>query len=181
MLKPNPLKFINVLAIFIVIVTCSLKAAAQTSIDSLPIRNLSHPEGNTFASGQPTKEEFSSLAELGIKHIINLRPAEEQSWNEGEYVEALGMKYHSIPVAGAAGITKENALLFAATLKEIGGAPTLVHCASGNRIGALIALRQGLLEGKDIETAVNHGKLWGLTRLEPLVREMLSKSLLRPL
>ena len=51
---------------------------------------------------------------------------------------------------------------------------TLVHCASGNRVGALIALQHGLESG-DVDAAIAEGKRWGLTRLEPVVRNALTK------
>ena len=51
--------------------------------------------------------------------------------------------------------------------------PVLVHCGSGNRVGALLALRQSLL-GADDEDALAYGKSAGLTGLEPVVRARLA-------
>lgn len=144
------------------------------AINQLQIKNLSHPERATFASGQPGREELRALSQAGVKHVINLRPVQELDWNEGEFVQSLGMEYYSIPVKGAAGITVENAASLSEVLKGIGGEPALVHCSSGNRVGALIALGAGALKGANVDEAVNIGKRWGLTRLEPVVREKLA-------
>lgn len=144
------------------------------NISQLEINNLSHPEHNVYASGQPTKAQFDALAKSGIKHVINLRPAAELDWNEAEYVEALGMAYHSIPVAGAADVTVENATKLAKLLGETGIDKTLVHCSSSNRVGALVALSENVINGKTAEESITKGKRWGLLSLEPTVRERIS-------
>ena len=58
-------------------------------------------------------------------------------------------------------------------LAEIDG-PVMIHCGSGNRVGALMSLRASI-NGADDETAVEAGKQTGLTRLEPTVRERLQE------
>lgn len=156
--------------------SCSQEVVSNGAISELKIKNISQPEANIYASGQPTKEEFNSLAELGIQHVINLRPVKELDWDEAAHVESLGMKYYSIPVAGAAGITLENATLLKETLNTIGDSPTLVHCASSNRVGALIALAAGAKDGAEAEAAINEGKRWGLASLESVVRNLLPGS-----
>jgi hypothetical protein len=57
--------------------------------------------------------QFVSLEKQGIKHLINLRPSDEQNWDERQYVASLGLSYHLIPVAGANGVTEPNAILLA--------------------------------------------------------------------
>jgi uncharacterized protein (TIGR01244 family) len=135
------------------------------------ILNLKPTEANVFASGQPTKEQIQIVANAGIKHIINLRPASEQDWDEGAYVQSLGMQYHSIPVTDLKGVTSENAKTLDQLLKAIGKEPVLVHCSSGNRVGALIALAEHEINGRDIEAAIAEGRRWGLGGLETGVRE----------
>lgn len=137
-------------------------------------KNIANPAENIFSSGQPSRDEFAALAELGVKHVINLRPQPEQDWDEAAYVSSLGMHYHSIPVADASDITPANAAKLNQTLQSTGAEPALVHCASGNRVGALVALQHGLETG-DVEAAISEGKRWGLTRLEPVVRNALTK------
>lgn len=136
--------------------------------------NIANPAENIFTSGQPSREEFAALAELGVKHVVNLRPQPEQDWDEAAYASSLGMQYHSIPVADANDITPANAEKLKQTLQSMGSEPALVHCASGNRVGALIALQHGLESG-DVDAAIAEGKRWGLTRLEPVVRNALTK------
>src|SRR5690606_38327465 len=53
--------------------------------------------------------------------------------------------------------------------------PALVHCASGNRVGALAALRAAWLQGADEEAAIAEGRRWGLRSLETEVRSSLAR------
>jgi hypothetical protein len=50
----------------------------------------------------------------------------------------------------------------------------LVHCASSNRVGAMIALRAALVDGASADAALAEGRRWGLKSLEPQVRERLA-------
>ena len=61
-----------------------------------------------------------------------------------------------------------------ALLHRAGVTPVLVHCGSGNRVGALLALQKSQ-EGADVEAAVAYGKEGGLTRLEEHVRKLLQE------
>ena len=85
-------------------------------------------------------------------------------------VESKGLTYHQLPVAGAAGVTFDNATKLKQILDGLEGDTVLVHCASGNRVGGLVAL-QALTDGEDIETAIAKGRDWGMTRLEVKVRQ----------
>ncbi|TQV78776.1 hypothetical protein FKG94_12200 [Exilibacterium tricleocarpae] len=144
-------------------------------IEQAQITNLTATDAASFTAGQPTEAQFQTLAEAGVKHIVNLRTAGELDWDEQAHVQSLGMEYHHIPVAGATGVNSDNARKLQQLLSGLDGEPVLVHCGSGNRVGALVALAEGETNGSDIEAAIAEGKRWGLTRLEPVVREKLSQ------
>lgn len=140
------------------------------------ILNLREPEQNIMSSGQPTEDQFRILAEAGIRHVINLRPLEEQEFDEASLVRSLDMEYHSIPVAGGPDVTRENAEALYQLLESIAGEPVVIHCATGNRVGALVALSAAEHDGMDVDGALAEGERWGLTspRMVPVVREVLS-------
>lgn len=142
---------------------------------SLDIPKLQSPEKGVYISGQPDQYAFQGVAKAGVEVIVNLRPASELDWDEKSLVESLGMRYVNIPVAGANGITSENAASLSALLNELEGKSVLVHCASGNRVGALSALAEYQRNGGDVDAAIDSGKKWGLSGLENLVREKLSE------
>src|SRR3546814_1034559 len=66
-------------------------------------------------------------------------------------------------------LTRENVLAFDALLRDA-ERPVLVHCASGNRVGAMAALRAAWVEGRSAEEAIAMGRDWGLKGLEEEVR-----------
>ena len=170
-------RFARLYAIAAFTLLASFATAQQvdtTAIASAEILNLSTPAENVLASGQPTQEQLQLLANSGVKHIINLRPVSEQEWDEEAYVKSLGMEYHTIPVAGADGVTSDNAKKLDDLMTSLNGQPLLVHCASSNRVGALRALTASA-HGEALESAITTGKTWGLTGLEPAVRTKLSQ------
>ena len=98
------------------------------------------PRQAQFTAGQPAPEQWRGVAEAGVGTVVNLRPdAELKERDERAEVSAAGLHYVQIPVAGADDITPENADRLW-TLLQQAPAPVLVHCASGNRVGALLAL-----------------------------------------
>ncbi|MEE9471477.1 MAG: sulfur transferase domain-containing protein [Gemmatimonadota bacterium] len=146
-------------------------------VAALQIRNVRLPMPGLLTGGQLTADQMIALRESGYRHFISLRPADENGagWEE-EFAASEGIAFTRIAIAGATGIDRENAERLDARLAQAGSEPTVLYCGSGNRVGALIALRAHLIEGIGAEEALALGKEAGLTRLEPKVREALSLS-----
>jgi protein tyrosine phosphatase (PTP) superfamily phosphohydrolase (DUF442 family) len=165
----------SIFTLLLILAACAnLQRLNIAAIQSADLNNLNVPESNALASGQPTQEQIKVLAEAGVKHVISLRRPEEIDWDEQAVVEANGMQFYSIPVAGLAGITKANATKLEDLLNSLGNEAVLVHCGSSNRVGALKTLAS--LDGDDsasIKAAFTEGRRWGLTRLEEPLREKL--------
>lgn len=135
-----------------------------------------HPEPHRIVSGAVNAADLQRLQAAGLKHVINLRaPEEAPDFNEAALVHVLGMGYVGIPIKGPPTLTRENAARLDDALRRAGDEPTLIHCASGNRVGALIALRAAWIQGQPIDAAIAEGKRWGLTSLEPMVRSTLEQ------
>ena len=146
---------------------------AVTPLISIP--NAKRPFTKILVGGQPSINNIRAAQQSGYKTVINLRPKGEfTAWDEATFVRQLGMNYVLIPINDVGDLTPENAHKLDQALSATGGKPAIVHCASGNRVGALFALRARKL-GSDIETAVEIGKSAGLTGLEPVVRQLLEK------
>lgn len=135
------------------------------------VRNARQPLPGLLTGGQPSVEQLENLGELGYRTVVNLRAEGEPGTGRTE-VEALGMDYVAIPVDGAAGLTRANAEALAAALAEA-EEPVLLHCGSGNRVGALLAMKAFAVDGASAEEALELGLAAGVTRLEPTVREKL--------
>ena len=138
------------------------------------LRNGHMPfEGDALlVGGQPTPAQFEQAHELGYKTVINLRRPEEEGNTDPEQIRGLGMAYLEIPIAGSADMTEDKARALAAAL-ESADSPVIVHCASGNRVGGLFAMKAFHIDAMSPEEALAVGKAAGMTRLEPTVREKL--------
>lgn len=132
------------------------------------------PAPDRMISGQPTPAELVEAKRAGVTHVINARDIGEfDAWDESALVEALGMTYHQVPIGSTDDLNREAVRAFDRTLAAIGDEPALLHCASGNRIGALYALRAAWVQGRNTEEAVTIGEAHGLTGLASTVRKLL--------
>ena len=133
------------------------------------------PVNNITSAGQPDEAALQVFADSGYVAVIDIRgPDENRGIDEVAAVNELDMQYIAFPIAGADAISYENAEQLDQLLSEIDG-PVLVHCGSGNRVGALLALRESLA-GADDEQALEYGRSAGLTGLEPLVIKRLEEN-----
>lgn len=125
-----------------------------------------------YAGGQPDETQLRALAAQGVTTVIDLRGADEtRGYAEADFVRQLGLRYVALPVAGAQDITPAKAADLQRALDAAQG-PVLLHCASGNRVGALLAL-SARARGASPEEALAEGRAAGLGSLEPTVRAQL--------
>ena len=133
------------------------------------------PVDGITSSGQPDQAALEVFSERGYAAIIDLRgESENRGIDEPAAVKSLGMDYVLFPIESRDAINFENAAALDELIKSY-DAPVLIHCGSGNRVGAMLALRQSL-NGADDEAAIEYGKEGGLTRLEDVVRERLDEN-----
>ncbi len=157
---------------FPVLWACLASAVALAGPAGLP-NQRDALEGITTA-GQPGADDLAAIAAAGYRSVIDLRGAgEDRGFDMPASVEALGMQYTNLPVEGASGITYANAAALDRLLEGM-PKPVLLHCASSNRVGALLALR-ARAQGADRETALNLGIATGLGSLQPVVEQKLDQ------
>lgn len=126
-----------------------------------------------YSSGQPETAHWQALHRAGLRSVINLCPAYEQpDQDEAKNVGCAGLAYAHLPIAGGSDLGPESAAALDGCLREL-PAPVLVHCASGNRVGALMALREAWVVGAPVAQALETGRRAGMTGLEAQVRQQL--------
>lgn len=184
-MKHEPLLPTIFAAVLLVLAGCSIappSAAVETSpqpasvgpaiaADLLPDGKASLP--GLATGGEPSQAQLEAIAANGFRTIVNLRTEDERSEIQRSDVKGLGMRYVSIPVAGADGLDAANVDALDRVLDDPDAYPVVLFCSSGNRVGALLALRAAWLEDASPEEALTLGKNAGLTRLEPVVRQKL--------
>ncbi len=147
----------------------------SVDIDEVVEAGAVKPVDGVTSAGQPSEEALQVFSDSGYVAVIDLRGEGEDRGMEDQQavVEGLGMDYVAFPIASREGISFENAERLDSLLEQYDG-PVLVHCGSGNRVGALLALRESM-NGASDEEALEYGREAGLTRLEGVVQERLDE------
>lgn len=159
----------------IAIVSLGIFALASCSEMPAPdLMNRAEPLPGVVTSGQPDQESLRELANAGYVTVIDLRGADEdRGFDERGVVESAGMSYISLPISGASAISYANATQLDQILGDAQG-PVLLHCASGNRVGALLSLR-ARMQGANPEDALALGIEAGLSSLSDTVKALLDE------
>lgn len=164
------MKKASIAALFVLsaLVGCS---TSTSRIEVPPLTDAVIPASGVVSAGRLRPDDIFRLQQAGIRHVIDLTLDEETpDFDEAQVVRSAGIGYSNLPLRGAADLTPENAVAFDELMRNA-ERPVLVHCASGNRVGAIAALRAAWIDGKSEEEAVAVGRAWGLKSLEARVRE----------
>ena len=166
------------------IAICATLALSACATDALLSRadmaalDLINPQvidQHVVTGGQPSISDLTALKQKGFGTIISLRTeGEDPGFDEAAEAEALGLAYINIPVGVETGLDAVTAQLLRSAINQ-SHAPALVHCGSGNRVGALYAIGAYEIDGESLDEALAKGRDAGLTRLEPKVREILGQ------
>lgn len=148
--------------------------ATLTEATELGVRNARMPVDGLVTAGQPTVDQMEGLARAGFASFISLRPdAEDGAGWEESHAADRSYGFARLPISGAEDLTRENVEAFAGLLDGAGDEPTVLYCASSNRVGAMLALKAFWIDGVEPEEALELGLAGGMTRLEGRVREIL--------
>jgi len=135
---------------------------------------LKQPRPGLLTGGQPSTQQLHEAAAAGVTTVIDLRtPQEDRGYDEQAAAETLGLRYVRLPIGGAGDINEANARTLRRLIGQDAAGTTLLHCASGNRVGALLALAHARVDGASAEESLELGRAAGLTSLEPTVRALL--------
>ncbi len=128
-----------------------------------------------YVGGEQDAAQLKTLHEkFAVKHVVDLRPADTQgAAPEAKLAKAAGQTYVRIAVKGAEDLTLENAKKLDAALAATKGEAVLVHCTTGNRAAALLALRDALVRKVPADEALSFMRRSGLTKLETAVTAQL--------
>jgi protein tyrosine phosphatase (PTP) superfamily phosphohydrolase (DUF442 family) len=86
---------------------------------------------HVYRGRQPKQGDFSELAHIGIKTVLDLRGGMIHKPRERKWVEAAGMQYVSIRLSGLFPPKKEQMANILALLEDPERGPVFVHCRRG--------------------------------------------------
>ncbi len=111
-------------------------------------------------AGKPSPETLAKLKDLGFRTVVDLRQPAEGVETARKAVEEQGLVFVSVPVSPET-FRADDAKRVAAILDDAKTAPVLLYCSSSNRVGAVIAVIEGL-KGRPYHEALAEGKRAGL-------------------
>lgn len=138
---------------------------------SLP--NQCSPQPDIISCGMPSMKDMEKAASDGIKTVINLCSPSDTPAYELSRLKELGIRYANIPVTGPQDLTREKALALGEIINDCGQHPVLIHCMSGNRVGALMAMKAFHADGATPAAALDYGLKSGLGMLRGEVERLL--------
>ena len=149
--------------------------ALHVDLGKVVTDNQVAPVDGVTSSGQPDEAALQIFADSGYVAVIDLRGENEnRGMDEASVVASMGMEYISLPIDSPVELSFDNARKLDDLVESLDG-PVLIHCGSGNRVGALLALRKSL-HGASDEDALAYGRDGGMTGAEPLIRKRLAES-----
>ncbi|MEP6689692.1 MAG: protein tyrosine phosphatase family protein [Gemmatimonadaceae bacterium] len=117
-------------------------------------------------AGQPNEAQFDQIGAAGYRAVVDLRPASEpRGCDERAAIERAGMRYVELPVT-AATLTDAHFDRMRELLRDPSNRPVLVHCASANRVGALMLPYLVLDEGQPMPDAFRMAQSIGMRSAE---------------
>lgn len=142
-------------------------------LSTLNLPNAGSPLPGIVTAGQPDARQFELLARGGVTTVIDLRlPGEPRGFDEPATVSAAGLEYHNIPVGPSLpGDAQFDA--FRERMSSEHNGKVLVHCATANRVGALLIPYLMLDKGHTSADAVEIARSVGL-RSDDLARAALT-------
>jgi protein tyrosine/serine phosphatase len=127
------------------------------------VPNFHQVNEKIYRGAQPTAEGFQALAKMGIKAIVDLRREPEQFQAEQRAVEALGMKFLSVPMTLHAPTDQQVSRVLQELNSNTG--PVFVHCQGGrDRTGTVIACYRKIHDAWDSKKALDEANLDGMRR-----------------
>lgn len=126
------------------------------------VLNATCPLPGVAAGGQPDEAHVRALAKAGYRTVLDLRTADEpRGFDEPRVVREAGLELVTLPVT-AATLADSTYEAFRRVMRSTGPGGVFVHCASGNRVGAVMIPWLVLDRGWDLERAVAEAKLGGM-------------------
>jgi len=115
------------------------KNHASVDISAVTIKNFGQMDERFFRGAQPKENDYSQLAALGIKTVIDLQ--DDPTSYEKRNVEALGMKYVNIPMSDKDYPEMAKVEQFLKLVDDPTTGKFYVHCAGGrHRTGVMGAV-----------------------------------------
>lgn len=143
-------------------------SAIGAPFDAPGVPNFHQVNEHLYRGGQPGEAGWSSLANLGVKLVVDLRPAAEHPVQaEARAVEAAGMRYVNVPMKGLGAPAPDAVLRVLALMEADSTGAVFVHCRRGSdRTGTVIACYRIQHDHWENQRALQEARSYGMYRIE---------------
>ena len=163
----------KILILAILLVVLSVLSVAQVKE---PLPNFQQVNKNLYRGAQPPVESLKILADKGIKTIINLRGASNDTRAEEQQAKTLGLKFYNLefPPLSKPDFTQVDKAL--ALINDPANQPVFVHCRHGeDRTGTVIACFRMTQDGWNDEQAIVEAKQFGMSFVQVSMKRFIRK------
>lgn len=155
-------------------------ASIRPHTASSPLPNFHRVDAGLYRGGQPTAEGFRRLADLGVKTVVSLRAyghSARQEQAERRQVEALGMRWVSLPMRMYWRPSGEQVAEFLALTGAEAAGPVFIHCQHGeDRTGSMVAVYRVARHGWAWEAAYAEALSLGMADWNPFTRNLIEST-----
>ena len=156
------MKSIQSAVLLVVLVVLSWAVWAQSTHEALSSRAIPRfgqvAEG-FYRGGQPRRQGFEYLKQLGVKTVINLRMENQ----EAAEVKSLGLHYVHIPMSPWERVPESKIQMFFQVLRDRDSYPVFVHCDQGaDRTGFMVGLYRIAFQGWSADRANEEARAHGM-------------------
>ncbi|HEY7172423.1 MAG TPA: dual specificity protein phosphatase family protein [Vicinamibacterales bacterium] len=117
-----------------------LAGPAATIAPAVHIDNFGQINARYYRGGQPEGRDYTDLAALGVKTIVNLTSDDAQA-EEPALARQNGLRYFQIPMTTRQAPTAAQLAEFMAIVDDPANQPVYVHCVGGrHRTGVMTAV-----------------------------------------
>lgn len=125
-----------------------------------------HEDDGALLASQPAAADLALARDRGVRTVISLRKdAEPVGYDERAEAARLGLAFESLPYGTPEELTDAVFDRARAVLRDT-PRPFLLHCGSGNRVGAVWLPWRVLDDGASLEAAVTEAREIGLASPE---------------
>jgi protein tyrosine/serine phosphatase len=130
--------------------------AVDISFDEDHLPNFHRVSERLYRGGQPSRQGFLHLKQLGVRTILNLRDEHYDVTSEAQLLKQLDLNYVSIPLSPFQRPSDDDIERFLQALAQDLHQPHFVHCLHGqDRTGAMISIHRLHSHGWPLDQAYN--------------------------
>ncbi|HKJ16642.1 MAG TPA: sulfur transferase domain-containing protein [Xanthomonadales bacterium] len=175
--QSTPVDCLWVMMLLAVVLSLSLPAIAEEKAGTWGEDTKVIQYDRFFIAGQPDEAALEEANKNGINLVISLRSESELDWDESSAAESIGLSYYQVPVNARSQSLAEGPFDRINEIVEANpDAKIMVHCGSGNRAAAWLAVYLSEVQHMAPDDAIDVAKSSGLTKkgLEEKVRTYLN-------